>query len=363
MLEARLANVAGAKALTELDRRLLLLGGASLTLAPSLARAADPAPPAAAQDIAGLGQVDEPLQARIAALAAEAGLPRVGFAASDITKGRAAFVRAGELFPLQSVYKLPLAVAVLHMVQTHQLLLERVVTLTAREIAPGVSPLAETLRRGPLRTTAHRLLEAMLLNSDNTAADALMKLAGKPEAVQQRLGELEIDGMRIDRLERDLQVEALGLTPPIDFAKPDALAHALDKLDADEQKQALDRYLKDQRDTGNARGLVKLMVRLTAGRMMQPRYVTMLLDLMKRTKTGNDRLRSGFPQGWTVAHRSGTSATVLGVTAAFNDVALAMGPKGERIALALLISGATGSSKDLALFHKAVARAVYEAWT
>jgi beta-lactamase class A len=83
---------------------------------------------------------------------------------------------------------------------------------------------------------------------------------------------------------------------------------------------------------------------------------------MKRTKTGNDRLRSGFPQGWTVAHRSGTSATVVGVTAAFNDVALVAGPKGQRIALALLISAATQSAADLALFHKAIARAVYETW-
>jgi beta-lactamase class A len=333
-----------------------------LTLAPAFARAADLPPPAAAQDIADLGQIDEPLQARIAALATEAGLPRIGFAAADIAKGRAAFVRGGELFPLQSVYKLPLAVAVLHMVQTRQLQFERAVTLTRAQIAPGVSPLADTLRRGPIRITARRLFEAMLLNSDSTAADALMKLAGGPEAVQHKLKELDVDGIRVDRLERNLQVEALGLTPPIDFAQPDALARALDELDALEQRKALDRYLKDPRDTGNARGLVKLLVRLTDGRMIQPRYVAMLLDLMKRTKTGNDRLRSGFPQGWTVAHRSGTSATVLGVTAAFNDVALVIGPKGQRIALALLISGAALSAADLALFHKAAARAVYEEW-
>lgn len=345
-----------------LDRRMLLLGGASLTLLPSLARAAEPAPPAAAQDIADLGPIDEVLQARIAALANEAGL-RVGFAAADITKGRAAFVRPGELFPLQSVYKLPIAVAALHMAQEHQLPLERTVTLTRANIAPGVSPLADTLRRGPVRVTARRLLEGMLVSSDNSAADALMKLAGGPERVQEKLNELEVGGMRVDRLERDLQVEALGLTPPLDFATPDALARALSTLDEQDQKRALDRYLKDPRDTGNARGLVKLIVSLTSGRKLQPRYAAIIIDLMKRTKTGNDRLRSGFPQGWTVAHRSGTSATVVGVTAAFNDVALAIGPKGERIALALLISGATASAKDLALFHKATARAVYEAWS
>lgn len=334
-----------------------------MALAPGFARAADIAPPAVAQDIADLGQIDEPLQARIAALANEAGLPRIGFAAADIAKGRAAFVRPGELFPLQSISKLPIAVAVLHKAQTREVQLERSITLNRSQIAPGSSRIADALRRAPLRTTARRLLEAMLVNSDNTAADALARLAGGPEGVVEQLHKLDIDGMRVDRLERDLQVEALGLSPPIDFARPNALARALDELDLTEQKSALDRYMKDQRDTGNARGMVKLIVRLTDGRMMQPRYVAMLFDWMRRTKSGNDRLRSGFPQSWTVAHRSGTSATVTGVTAAFSDVAYAIGPKGERIALALFISGATGSAKDLALFHKATARAVYEAWT
>ena len=97
--------------------------------------------------------------------------------------------------------------------------------------------------------------------------------------------------------------------------------------------------------------------------MMQPRNVALLLDLMKRSKTGNDRLRSGFPNDWIVTHRSGTSATVQGITAAFNDVALATSPKGQRIAVALLIAGASHSAADLALFHKATARAIYEAWS
>ncbi len=346
-----------------MNRRGVLAGGAALALLPSIARAAAPPPPASAQDIADLGQIDESLQARIAALADEAGLTRIGFAACDITKGRAAFVRGGELFPLQSVGKLPIAVAVLHMMQTRQLRFERTIDLSRPQIAPGASPLADSLRRAPVRISARRLLEAMLINSDNTAADGLMKLAGGPAAIQRKLKELDIDGLRVDRFERELQVEALGLTPPVDFAKPDALARALDELDVLEQRKALDRYLHDPRDTGNARGLVKMVVRLTDGRMIQPRYTAMLIDWMKRTKTGNDRLRSGFPQGWTVAHRSGTSATVVGVTAAFNDVALAVGPKGQRIALALLIAGASQSAADLALFHKAVARAVYEEWT
>ena len=135
-----------------MNRRDVLAGGAALAFMAFPARAAVTSPPSNAQDIADLGQIDVILQARVAALAAEAGLTRVGFAACDITNGKAAFVRGGELFPLQSVYKFPIAVAVLHMVQMRQLHFERTVDLTRAQIAPGYSPLAAALRRSTVRS-------------------------------------------------------------------------------------------------------------------------------------------------------------------------------------------------------------------
>src|SRR5260221_2971837 len=185
----------------QMNRRGVLAGGAALALSASIARAAVTPPPASAQDIADLGQIDEVLQARVAALANERGLAGVGFAACDLAKGRAAFVRGGELFPLQSVGKLPVAVAVLHMVQMRQLRFERTIDLSRPQIAPGTSPLADGLRRAPVRINTRRLLEAMLINSDNTAADGVMKLAGGPAAIQRKLKELDVDGLRPDRVE------------------------------------------------------------------------------------------------------------------------------------------------------------------
>ena len=98
------------------NRRSILLGAATLALTPIIARAAEK-PPAFAQDVANLGAPDTVLESKITGLANEAGLAHVGFAAVDIVKGRTAFVRGGELFKMQGVSKLPIAVAILRRVQ------------------------------------------------------------------------------------------------------------------------------------------------------------------------------------------------------------------------------------------------------
>jgi beta-lactamase class A len=120
--------------------------------------------------------------------------------------------------------------------------------------------------------------------------------------------------------------------------------------------------LRDRRDTASPRALATLLFKLLSSHLIQPRFVTLVLDLMRRTKTGEDRLKGGMLPGWTIAHRGGTSLTVLGRTAAFNDVGVATGKSGGRIAIVLLISDATLASDELARFHRATARAVLQEW-
>lgn len=339
----------------------MIFGAATAALAPSLARAVEQAP-AIAQDVALLGAPDVTLEAKIAALANEAGFPRVGFAAVDIAKGRTAFVRGGELFPMQSVYKLPIAVAFLRMVQQGEAKLETRVRLTAADIAPGRSPLADRLRRRPTVFTARQLLEHTLLNSDNTASDALMKIAGGPEKIQATIKSFAIDGLRVDRYERDLQPQALGLDPKAAFADSKAIDAAFAALDEQKQKDALARYMRDPRDSASPRAIAMLLVKVMSGHLIPLRYVSLLFDLMRRTKTGDDRLKGGLGAGWSFAHRAGTSATVQGATAAFNDAGLAT-RKDAKIVIVLFISGAQMPDAELARFHRATARAVLQAWT
>lgn len=344
-----------------LNRRQILAGATAVALLPRDGRAANEGA-AVAQDIATLGAPDTALEAKIAGLASEAGLARVGFAAVDVSKGRTAFVRGGELFPMQSIYKLPIAVAYLRMVQRGEAKLETKLQLTAADIAPGRSPLADRLRKNATTFTARQLIEHMLLNSDNTAADAVLKLAGGPEKIQATIKTFGIDGIRVDRYERDLQPQALGLEPNPKLSDPAALEAAFKRLGEVKQKDALQRYMRDPRDTASPRAIATLMVKVISGYLIQPRFAMLLLDLMRRTKTGDDRLKGGMLPGWTFAHRGGTSQTIQGAIGAFNDAGLATHKNGSKIVIVLFISGADLSQEQLAQFHRATARSVIQAW-
>lgn len=343
-----------------IDRRGLLMGAASLAFAAAVARA-QVSPPPLAQDVALLGAPDAQLEAKIAALAAEAGL-RIGFAAVDLDKGRTAFVRGGELFPMQGVAQLPLAIAFMQLAQRGKTSLEARVRLTAADVAPGRSPLAARLKNRPTTFTARQLVEHMLLNADATAADALMKLAGGPAKIQDAVKSFEIEGLRIDRYERELQPEAVGLTPHATFADPVRFEKAFAALGEAKQLEALDRYLRDPRDTASPRAIAMLFFKLLSGHLVQPRHAMFVLDLMRRTKTGEDRLKTGMLPGWTFAHRGGASRTIGGTTAVYNDAGLATTKKGAKIAIVLFIENATLPPPELARFHRATARAVLQVW-
>jgi beta-lactamase class A len=341
------------------DRRQVLVGAASVALTTAFARAETL--PSIAQDVALLGAPDATLEMKIAALANEAGL-RIGFAAVDLLKGRTAFVRGGELFPMESVTKLPIAVAYLRLVQRGAARLEATTRLGAADIAPGRSPLADRLRRRATVFTARQLMEHMLLNGDNTATDALMKLAGGPEKIQGAIRSFDIEGLRVDRYERDLLPQTLGLVADPSFVEARKLDAAVEALGEAKQREALDRFMRDPRDTASPRAIATVFFKLLSGHLIQPRFAMMVLDLMRRTKTGEDRLKGGMLPGWQFAHRGGMSRTVLGTTGVFNDAGLATNKKGEKIAIVLFIEGATMAVDELARFHRATARAVLQAW-
>jgi beta-lactamase class A len=344
-----------------LDRRHFLIGSVLTAAGACAARAADSPQGAIAQDVALLGAPDTALEAKIAALANEAGL-YVGFAAVDLVKGQTAFVRGGELFPMLGVRILPIAVAFLSLVQSGAMRFAAQVRLTAADIAPGHSPLASRLRNKATTFTARQLLEHMLLNADATATDALLKLAGGPAKIQDVIKTFGIDGLRVDRFERDLLIDEFGLDAGAGYHDAKSLDAAVAAQSEVKRSDALGRFLRDKRDTASPRAVATLIVRVMSSHLIQPRLAMLLVDLMRRTKLGEDRLKGGLPSDWTLGHCIATSRTIQGQTAVFNDAGLATNKKAAKIAMALFIKEAKLSPPELAQFHRAVSRAVVEAW-
>ena len=89
----------------------------------------------------------------------------------------------------------------------------------------------------------------------------------------------------------------------------------------------------------------------------------LLLQLMTDTTTGSKRIKGLLPDGTVVAHKTGTSSTVNGVTAATNDVGLVTLPNGRHLAIAVFVSdsGANDAVREEVIAK--VAKAAWDEWS
>ncbi len=108
---------------------------------------------------------------------------RLGVALIDLKDRRLWSYRGAETFPMQSVFKLPLAVAVLQQVEAGKLRLDQPLTITRKDLSLFHSPLARQFKGESATYPVQELIRLAAGMSDNTAADRLMREIGGPQVV------------------------------------------------------------------------------------------------------------------------------------------------------------------------------------
>jgi len=266
---------------------------------------------------------------------------RVGVALIHLETGATLDVRGEERFPMASVVKLPIAIAVLKQVAARKISLGQLVSLGASDMRPCCT-LERRHPRGGVAQTVGELLELAIIESDNTAADALLRIAGGPDAVERQMRQLGFANTNVDRSEGQLLLDMAGV---VDAPPPDQWTIEIQrKLIADVQRDALNlgraQYLSDERDTTTPSETAQMLGRLQLGNLLPPRETGLLINLMMATRTGPRRLKARLPEDTIVAHKTGTTAVVI------NDVGLITLPSGSRIgghiALAVYVADGNG---------------------
>jgi beta-lactamase class A len=259
-----------------------------------------------------------------------------------IQSAEAACVNAKQGFSLQSVMKLVAGLAVLDAVDRGQQRLDDTILIQRKDLSLYVQPIADLVGKDGYRTTVGDLIRRAIVDSDSAAADILIAKLGGPPAVQSFLQRKGISGVRIDRDERHLQTEISGLTWRPEYIDPPTLEEAKAAVPTAERTRAYRRYQSDPRDTATPRGMASLLQKLAAGKLLSPSSTRYVMEVMEKTVTFPDRLKAGVPKGWTIAHKTGTSGSWQGVTAATNDVGILKTPDGAFLAIAVFI----GDSKS-----------------
>jgi beta-lactamase class A len=255
----------------------------------------------------------------------------IGVAAIHVETGKRISVRGTQRFPMGSVYKFPIALAVLRRVDTGTLSLGQLVTIEPKDFGPGWSPLRDGANGETLTLSVAELLSHMVSVSDNTASDALLRLIGGPQSVSLRLAELGLGGIRVDRSEKQMAA---------DLAKPGGV----------------ERYARDVRDTASPEAMAELLVAFWKGRDgLTPGSHALLLGFMTASETGPRRLKAGVPADAVVAHKTGT---MPGTT---NDAGIITSPDGENHIAIVVFTKASKRDKtrDAEDDIAAITRAVY----
>ena len=251
-------------------------------------------------------------------------------------------------FPLQSVFKVFLAAAALSEVDAGRLRLNEPIALTEDDLSVGDSGINAAWPRPPtgqkMTFPAADLIALAVQRSDNTAADTLMQRVGGPAAVTTWLRAKGLNDINVSRYERQLQVEVAGM-PPFQPAWINRRAWQLarDATPPETREAATARYLADPRDTATLPATLDFLCRLELGQVLTASSTRFLLRLMTDLATGQARLLAGLPAGASLAHKTGTAATDLGLTPATNDIGIVTLPNGRRFAVAAYLAGSTAT--------------------
>ncbi len=288
-----------------------------------------PVKPAEAQVPRTNEKLDLELQRQIAEIAVAA-KGRVGVAALLLETGNTVSLNSRDRFPMQSVYKLPIGMAVMQQVDSGGIKLDQKVSVTKDDLIGRAahSPIRDNHPNG-VELTVSELMGWMMKQSDGTASDVLMKLAGGPSRIQAFLTSLKITDMIV-----------------LDTEKAFAQDHSL-----------------QFRNWASPEASVALLRALHERQGLSEASREFIMNLMAESTPGAKRLKGLLPAGTTVAHKTGTSGTEKGITAATNDIGIVSMPNGQHLAISVFVADSPADQKTREEVIARIAKATWDQWS
>lgn len=232
-----------------------------------------------------------------------------------------------EKFPMQSVFKLHLAMLVLHQVDQGKLDLNQSVTVKRAEVLQNTwAPMMKEHQGDEFSVSVQQLLQYSVSQSDNVACDLLFELVGGPAVLHS-------------------YIQSLGIK------ETEVVANEA-QMHADDQVQ--------YQNWTSMKGAAQILKKFENKKQLSETSQALLWKWMVETTTGPERLKALLPAGAVVAHKTGTSGVRAGKTAATNDIGVIMLPDGRPLLVAVFVKDSAESTRTNEAIIAQVAQAAYQ---
>ena len=231
---------------------------------------------------------------------------KLGFALYDFSTGKSISINGNDKYPMQSVFKFPIGVALLDCVSRGEFALSDSVTLTKADLSPDLwSPIRERWPEG-VRLPLVSVMTYMVAHSDNIATDFLIHKIGGVARIQDIVNRLGAKKINIRNTEAEIQGSW-----SVQF---------------------------DNWTTPNA--MVDFLRLMNDGKLLDKANTAVLWEIMASASSGSvNRL---VPKTVTFARKTGYSGVnSQGIIAAQNDVGIIEFEDGRRVAYAIFLTDST----------------------
>ena len=237
-------------------------------------------------------------------------------------------------FPMQSVFKFHIALAVLSEVDKGKLSLDQKILINKDDLLPDDfwSPLRDENPNGGVFTIA-RLIQYSVSNSDNTACDVLIRLIGTPKTVEEYFKKNNIQDIQITFNEKDMQAKWENMFQ--NWTTPKAAS------------ETLKMFYENKND------------------LLSKESYDFFWKTNIETTTGNNRIKGQLPEETIVAHKTGWSGTneETGITAAVNNIGIVFLPNGEYFIISVFVTESKESFDTNEKIIADIAKVTYDFYT
>ena len=244
-------------------------------------------------------------------------------------KGETVLCNDSVHYPLLSVFKLHVALAVLDKMDRQHISLDSTLHIKAAQLKQDTySPLQKKFPNQDLTISLRNLLQYSISLSDNNACDILIKYAGGIKYVNDYIRHLGLTDFNLSETEASMHIGTQ--TPYNNWSTPSAAVRLLQIADENN--------------------------------LFAPIYKDFLWQAMTDTQTGANKIKGQLPANAIVGHKTGSSDRIAsGIKIADNDAGRIILPNGRKYYIAVFVMNSYETDEANACVIAHISRMVYDA--